>query len=34
MKKDSLIKYKDSINLLNERKEYIGKCRHKNKYII
>ena len=30
----SLIKYKDTINLLNKREEFIAKCRHKNKYQI
>ena len=30
IKKISLVKYKNAINLLNERKEFIGKCRHSN----
>ena len=32
--KISIVKYKDTINSLNERKEFIGKCRHENKYLI
>ena len=31
---NGILKYKDAINVLNERKESIAKCRHKNKYLI
>ena len=33
VEKISIVKYKDTSNSLNERKEFIGKCRHKNKYL-
>ena len=34
MNKISIVEYKDTINLLNEKKEFIGKYRHQNKYVI
>ena len=30
----SILEYKDTMNLLNETKEFIDKCRHSNKYLI